>query len=69
MPVRSVESSPGHRVFEFRCDTCGAYACAGEDCHITEALRTGDVSPAGRWFCGMDANRNPACVDKGRAAA
>lgn len=51
MPVRSVESSPGHRVMEYRCEVCGEYASYGFDVHVREALRTGDVKRAGQWYC------------------
>ena len=51
MPVRSVESSPGHRVMEYRCEVCGEYAGRGFDAHVREALRTGDVKRAGQWYC------------------
>lgn len=52
MPVRSVESSPGHRVLEFRCD-CGDYAVVGEGCNIRAAMNTKDVKRAGTWYCGV----------------
>lgn len=67
MPARSVESSPGHRVMEFTCEDCGAPAIAGVDCDLREALRTGDATKAGRWYCGLD-GVNPQCIGKGRAA-
>lgn len=53
MPVRSVESSPGHRVFEFTCEHCGKPACTGVGVDLLRAIRTGNVTYAGRWFCGF----------------
>ena len=60
MPVRSVESSPGHRVFEFTCEVCGAPACASEGTDLLRAIKTGKVEHAGRWFCGFK-NGQPYC--------
>lgn len=65
MPVRSVESSPGHRVMVETCDVCGAPAPFGEGVNMRAALRTGDASKAGRWFCGW-VDGAPVCVGKGR---
>jgi hypothetical protein len=68
MPARSTESSPGHRVMVFDCDTCGGPASFGEGVNLREALRSGDVSKAGRWFCGIDtATKRFVCIGKGRA--
>jgi hypothetical protein len=67
MPARTVQPSPGHRVFEFTCDTCGGPASFGEGVNLREALRSGDVSKAGRWFCGFVEGR-AVCIGKGRAA-
>ena len=51
MPVRSVESSPGHRVVVHECEVCGAPAAFGIGVNLRRALETGDVKHAGRWFC------------------
>lgn len=51
MTVRSVESSPGHRVLVMTC-ICGQQATHGTNCNIREALRTGNVALAGQWACG-----------------
>lgn len=56
MPVSTVETAPGVRVFDFRCE-CGEQAIYGRDVHLREALRTGDVSRAGKWTCGPDGCR------------
>jgi hypothetical protein len=68
MPARTTESSPGHRVMVFDCDTCGGPASFGLGANLRDALRTGDVSRAGRWLCGW-VNGSPQCVGKGRVAA
>jgi hypothetical protein len=54
MPVRSVESSPGHRVFAHDCEVCGAPAAFGIGVNLRRALETGDVKHAGKWWCGYD---------------
>lgn len=67
MPVRTVETAPGVRVLDFRCDAegCGSEATYGENSDIREAMRTGDQSKAGRWWCSTHA---PAWARKGKAA-
>ena len=67
MPARSVETAPGHRVMIFTCETCGAPASFGEGVNLREALSSGDVTRAGRWFCGW-VNGKPQCVGKAHAA-
>lgn len=51
MPVKSVESSPGHRVLTHTCEMCGAPASFGEGVDLRRALATGNVAHAGKWFC------------------
>lgn len=65
MPVKSVESSPGHRVMEYRCEICGEYACFGFGARILDALRTGDVRRAGRWYCVDHVPGEPAAATGG----
>ncbi len=50
-PVKSVESSPGNRVFQFTCEVCGAMATEGFGVDLRRAMATGDVKHAGRWYC------------------
>lgn len=52
MPIRTVETAPGYRVIDYRCDVCGGPASYGFGGSVREALRTGDASKAGRWTCG-----------------
>lgn len=51
MPVKSVESSPGHRVLLHFCEDCGAPASFGFNSNLRRALATGNVDHAGQWFC------------------
>lgn len=60
VPVKSVEASPGHRVLEYRCEVCGVYAVLGFNANLREALRTGDVTKAGQWYCGEHAPKADA---------
>lgn len=53
MPIRSVESSPGHRVFERSCEGCGSLDAPHGVGSYTEALRTKDASKVKCW-CGPD---------------
>lgn len=61
MPVETYQIPGGARVLIFTC-CCGAPAHFGVDSDVRAALRTGDVTKAGTWFCGMDATGEPACV-------
>jgi len=63
MPVRSVESSPGHRVIVHTCEDCGAPAPFGFKSNLRRALATGNVEHAGKWFC---RDHNPDRKEKGQ---
>jgi hypothetical protein len=51
MPVQSEPLKSGDRVLVFTCETCGALACFGYDANVAMALKIGNVSLAGRWYC------------------
>lgn len=61
MPAASYQIPGGSRVLMFTCDDCGAPAMFGVGCDIRAALQSGDVSRAGRWFCGQRDGR-PTCI-------
>lgn len=65
MPAATELTPEGTRVWKFTC-ACGAPGLVGVDVNLREALRTGDVTRAGTWFCGW-VNGTPQCVGKGRA--
>lgn len=67
MPARTHQIPGGAKVMMFTCDDCGAPASFSIGANLREALSTGDVTKAGRWFCGW-ANGQPTCIGKGRAA-
>ena len=52
MPAATYQIPGGARVFVFTCDVCGAPASFGVGCNLHAAIRSGDVTKAGQWFCG-----------------
>lgn len=63
MPIRSVESSPGHRVFERSCDGCGSPNAPFGTGRYTDALNSRDPSKVKCW-CGSDGcQRDKESVD------
>lgn len=65
MPLRTVQIEGGTRVLVTTCEACGASAPYGEGVDLRGALRTGDVSKAGRWWCGWR-DGQPGCVGRGK---
>lgn len=61
MTVQTYQIPGGSRVLLFSCDDCGAPALFGTHCNVRAALKSGDVSRAGRWFCGQRDGR-PTCI-------
>lgn len=61
MPVRSHQIPGGAKVLLFFCEGCGAPAHFSEDAHILEAVQSGKVERAGRWYCGW-ADGRPKCI-------
>lgn len=62
MPAASYQITGGAKVLVFTCEDCGRPAHFGIDAHILEALHTGKVERAGRWYCGR-VNGTPCCVE------
>lgn len=51
MPIRAIETAPGFRVFERRCDGCGAPHAPYGKGRLSEAIRTGEFGRLRCW-CG-----------------
>lgn len=62
MPLRSVETAPGYRVFERTCDGCGSSRAPYGTGSIREALRTRDATKVQCW-CGPN-----GCIAQSHAA-
>jgi hypothetical protein len=69
MPVAShqIAEPGGARVWIFTCEGCGWPAHFSEGADPLAALRDGDVSKAGRWYCGWRDGR-PVCVTTKQAS-
>jgi hypothetical protein len=63
MPAASYQIPGGAKVLVFTCETCGGPAHFSEDAHILEAVHTGKVERAGRWYCGRVEGK-PVCVSR-----
>lgn len=46
----------------FRCETCGRYACFGENVHLRQAIERRDPKAAGRWWCARRADGSGYCA-------